>query len=80
MFCIVATLAACGGDAALDQSCDEPRRYEAVSPGRKIVVPEGLDPLDELREMPVPRAEDAPQRPRGARCIELPPTIIGGSS
>ena len=68
-------LAACGGDRPVDTSCDEPKRYQAVTPGKRISVPEGLDPLNEFAEMPIPAAQNARERPEGARCIESPPSI-----
>ena len=71
----IAGLSACGGDPELNYTCDEPQLYQAVQEGRRVEPPEGLDPLDEFAEMPIPRAEDAPVRPPGSRCIELPPSI-----
>lgn len=73
---VVASLSACGGDDVIKQTCDEPQRYQRVVPGKRVEVPEGLDPLNEFAEMPIPKAEDAPVRPPGARCLELPPTVI----
>ena len=74
----LAGLSACMGDAEINYTCDEPQLYQAVTPGRKVVPPEGLDPLNEYAEMPIPKAEDAPVRPPGTRCIELPPSIQAG--
>lgn len=71
---ILVCLSACGGDDAIKQSCDEPQRYQQVVAGKRVVVPDGLDPLNELAEMPIPKAEGAPVRPPGSRCIELPPS------
>ncbi len=71
LLCIVG---GCGGDDPIDESCDEPQRYQLVVPGKRMQVPEGLDPLDELAEMPIPKAKDAPVRAPGSRCIELPPS------
>ena len=71
----LAGLSACIGDAEINYACDEPQRYQAVAPGRKVVPPEGLDSLNEFAEMPIPKAEGAPERPPGSRCIELPPSI-----
>lgn len=71
---ILLCLSACGGDDVIKQSCDEPQRYQQVVAGKRVVVPEGLDPLNELAEMPIPKAEGAPVRPPGSRCIELPPS------
>lgn len=75
VFC---SLSACGG-AKLSETCDEPKAYQAVVPGKKIVVPEGLDPLEEFKEMPIPKAESAP-RPEGARCLEKAPSVLSGST
>lgn len=69
-------LSSCGGDEVINYTCDEPQLYQAVKPGKRIVVPEGLDPLNELAEMPIPKAENAVERPAGSRCIELPPTAL----
>ena len=71
-------LSACGGEDLINQSCDEPQRYQSVVPSKRVEAPEGLDPLSEFAEMPIPKPEDAPVRPPGSRCIELPPSI--GSS
>ena len=71
---ILACLSACGGDNAINQACDEPRRYQSVVAGKRVEVPEGLDPLNEFAEMPIPKAEGAPVRPPGSRCVEFPPS------
>jgi len=70
---VAGILSGCGGDDVINYSCDEPQRYQAVSAGKRVEAPEGLDPLNEFAEMPIPEAEDAPVRPIGSRCIELPP-------
>ena len=75
----LAALSACFGDPVINYTCDEPQLYQSVTASRKVVAPNGLDPLDEYAEMPIPRAEDAPERPPGSRCIELPPAIQAGS-
>ena len=67
-----AGLAGCGKDD-IRASCDEPQPYQAVVPGKRVVVPEGLDPLDEYKEMAIPKAQ-TPPRPEGAKCIEAPPS------
>ncbi len=70
---LLSGLGACGrGDIKL--TCDEAQPYQAVVEGKRVVVPEGLDPLDDFKEMPLPKAE-TPPRPKGAKCIELPPSI-----
>ncbi len=75
---LVASLPACGGDGVINRTCDEPQRYQQVVAGKRIESPDGLDPLDEFAEMPIPEPQNAPVRPPGSRCIELPPSVDGG--
>ena len=79
---IVATLAggltACGGPT-ISETCDEVQAYQLVVPGKRIDVPDGLDPLEEFKEMPIPKAE-TPPRQAGARCLEYPPSILSGGT
>ncbi len=77
---LFASLAGCfGGDKAIRDTCDEPQPYQSVVAGKRVEVPDGLDPLDEFKEMPLPKAETAP-RPAGAVCIESPPSILSGGT
>ena len=71
---LLGSLFGCGGDGLIDNTCDEPQRYQSAAAARRIVVPEGLDPLNERMEMPIPKPKDVPVRPPGSRCIELPPS------
>ena len=48
-------------------------------PANELSFLTGLDPLDDFREMPIPKAE-TPPRPDGARCLESPPSILTGGS
>ncbi len=75
---VLCSLSACFGDKNIDYSCDEPQRYQQVPQGKRIESPEGLDPLNEMMEMPIPEAEDAPVRPAGSPCIDLPPSVLSG--
>jgi uncharacterized lipoprotein len=70
---LIVGLSACGGDE-VRVTCDELQPYQAVVPGKRVVVPDGLDPLEDYKEMPIPKAE-APSSPDDGRCIELPPLI-----
>ena len=70
---LLALFAGCGSDE-IKLTCDEPQPYQAVVPGKRIEVPDGLDPLDEFKEMRIPQA-DTPPRAADARCIELPPMV-----
>jgi len=63
----------CGKDE-IRTSCDEIQAYQLVVPGQRVVVPDGLDPLDQYKEMPIPESE-SPPRPEGAACIDYPPSI-----
>jgi hypothetical protein len=66
-------VAACGGPVEL--SCDEVRAYQLAQPGKRIVVPDGLDELDTFREMPVPEPSPRPERPPGSPCLDMPPAV-----
>ena len=70
---LVVGLSACGGDE-VRVTCDELQPYQAVVPGKRVVVPEGLDELEDFKEMPIPKAE-TPPGPDDGTCIELPPLI-----
>jgi len=70
---LLGSLAACGKEE-IRTTCDEIQPYQTVVPGKRVVVPEGLDSLDEDKEMPIPAAE-SPPRPDGAVCIDYPPSV-----
>jgi len=70
---LLAGLAACAEPKGRP-TCDKPKKYQSVVASKRIVVPEGLDPLDKFKEMPIPKAE-TPPRPEEAGCIENPPAI-----
>ena len=76
---LLAGLTACGGDKPIRETCDEPQAYQSVVAGKRVVAPDGLDPLDEFKEMPIPKA-DAPPRPPGSVCLESPPSILTGGT
>ena len=67
-------LAGCGG--TIDRTCDDVRIYQLAQEGKRIQVPEGLDPLDELDEIPLPEASPQAGRPPGSPCLDLPPNIL----
>lgn len=69
--------AAAGCSSTLDRTCDEVEFYELAKEGKRIEVPEGLDSLDELKEIPLPQASPREERPEGSPCLDLPPTILG---
>jgi len=75
---LLAGLGACGKDKGRP-TCDKPQKYQSIVAGKRVVVPEGLDPLEEFKEMPIPKAE-TPPRPEGAGCIENPPAILKGGT
>ena len=68
-------LAACGGKGGV-KKCEKPKRYQESVQNERLRSPEDLDSLDTLREMPVPEANPAPERPPGSPCLELPPRIF----
>jgi uncharacterized lipoprotein len=69
-------LAACGGSN--DLTCDE-GPYQSAVRGPKVQVPDDLDNLEPLREMPLPEASPRAERPEGAPCLDQPPVVIGTS-
>jgi uncharacterized lipoprotein len=70
---LLVTLAACGGDSGL--KCDKNVAYLQARETPRVKAPEGLDDLDALREMPLPKASpQAPQAPDG-KCLEHPPVV-----
>lgn len=64
-------LGACGGSSV----CEKPKLYQQSQLGKRIEVPEGLDPLQASREMTIPEASPRDPRPTGAPCLELPPSF-----
>ena len=73
------SLAGCGGNDTREVDCEASLEYQNRVEGKRIVVPQGLDALDEMAEMPIPRADpNAPQRPAGV-CNDMPPVISMGN-
>ncbi|MCH9693885.1 MAG: hypothetical protein K0U72_05200 [Gammaproteobacteria bacterium] len=71
---VTTSVSGCFGGGDIKLTCDEPQLYQAAVETNKVVVPDSLDPLEEFREMPIPKAESKP-RPAGLRCIEAPPQV-----
>ncbi len=72
---LIGVLGACGNSGG-SKKCNKPQRYQESVQNERLKSPEGLDSLDTLREMPVPEANPAPERPEGSPCLELPPRIF----
>jgi hypothetical protein len=72
---VCASLAACGGNDTKEVDCEASIEYQNRVEGQRVVAPEGLDQLNDLAEMPIPRADpNAPQMPPGV-CNDRPPMI-----
>jgi uncharacterized lipoprotein len=69
---LVATLNACGG---ADLTCDDVQNYQLAEEGKRVEAPEGLDDLDPLEEMVLPKASPRATRPEGSDCFDRPPAI-----
>ncbi len=67
----VTILGGCGGTPA----CQELQPYEQSRLGKRIEVPEGLDPLNPSRELTIPEPSPRPPRAANAPCLELPPSF-----
>ena len=72
---LAGALGACGNKGGV-KSCDKPQRYQDSAVNDRVRTPDDLDNLDTYREMPVPEANPAPDRPAGSPCLELPPRIL----
>lgn len=70
-------LGACGGSK--DITCDEVQYYQLAEEGKRVESPEGLDELDPLREMALPKAAPQSPRPAGSSCFDRPPGIKLGT-
>ncbi len=73
---ILGSLSACGGGKTV-APCDDATNYQSAVAGQRVEVPDGLDSLDEFKEMPIPKAESEP-RAENAGCLESPPSILTG--
>lgn len=67
-------ISACG-NGEVREKCEDEKPYLTAVDGKRISVPEDLDPLDPSKEIPIPEAE-TPPRPEGARCLESPPSVL----
>lgn len=70
---VLVGLQACSRD--VDMTCEEVRIYQLAEPSKRVVVPEDLDSLELLREIPLPEASPQAVRPAGSKCIDMPPLI-----
>jgi len=64
-------LVGCGGTPA----CQKAQPYQQSRPGKRIEVPEGLDPLNPQRELTIPDPSPRPPRAANAPCLEVPPSF-----
>ena len=72
---LVMSVAACGGNDTKEVDCEASLEYQNRVESKRVVAPEGLDDLNEMAEMPIPRADpNAPQMPPGV-CNDNPPMI-----
>jgi len=70
-------LAACHGST--DLTCDDESPYMDAHASPPVKAPEGLDKLDPLKEVPLPKANPQQPRPKGSNCLDLPPEIEGAT-
>ena len=72
---ILAVLAMLCSACGQQLTCDSPQPYQASIEVGRIQTPEGLDELNEGKEMDIPRASPQDPRPAGSPCLDLPPSI-----
>ena len=70
-----AAMSACGGNGTKVVDCDEGLQYQNRVEGQRVVVPEGLDQLNEYAEMPIPRADPDAAQPAPGKCADTPPIV-----
>lgn len=73
-------LAVCLSGCGSNLTCDDPQAYQEAVEVTKIDAPDGLDGLEESREMVIPRSSPRDPRPPGSPCLDLPPTIPASRS
>lgn len=69
----MAVLTGCFGG----QTCDQPKAYQKAKLTAPVQPPEGLDSLDENRDLQIPVASTPPGAGDG-RCLEQPPAYSEG--
>jgi len=73
-------LTACGRNDTKEVDCEASLEYQNRVEGKRVVAPEGLDQLNPLAEIPIPRADpNAPEMPPGV-CNDNPPMIKASGS
>ena len=75
---LCAAMAACGGNDAIEVDCDKGLEFQNRVEGKRVVVPEGLDPLEEYAEMPIPKADPDAASPPAGQSIDMPPRVKTG--
>ena len=70
-----AMVSACGWNDTKEIDCDEGLEYQNRERAERVVVPEGMDPLNEFAEMPVPNADPDAAPPPAGQCIDMPPPL-----
>jgi uncharacterized lipoprotein len=70
-----ALISACGGNDTKEINCDDGLKYQNRVEGKRVEVPEGLDPLEEIAEMPIPRADPNAAPPPAGQCADMPPSV-----
>ena len=69
------SVAACGGNDTKEIDCGAAIQFQNRVEGPRVVAPEDLDSLNEMAEMPIPRADpNAPKHAPGV-CNDVPPMI-----
>jgi hypothetical protein len=68
-------LSACGGNDTKEVVCKNDLKYQNRVLGKRVIVPEGLDQLDEYKEMPTPKADPSAPQPVPGTCDDMPPVI-----
>jgi len=72
---IAVAMSACGGRETKEVDCSANLKYQNRVEGKPVVAPEGLDQLNVLAEMPIPRADPSAPKMADGVCHDEPPII-----
>jgi hypothetical protein len=68
-------LSGCGGNDTKEIDCEANLEFQNRVVGKRVVAPEGLDQLNEMAEMPIPKADPSAPKMAPGVCNDVPPMI-----
>ena len=68
-------LSGCGGNDTKEIDCEANLKFQNRVVGKRVVAPEGLDQLNEMAEIPIPKADPSAPKMAPGVCNDVPPMI-----